>query len=191
MEIIQDSPFHNVSRLGEDNCYLSQRNLQNVRKGNYLLENHYLNDQTMKNTIDLATRQPNMFYGGYHEIGLGGHNISANNDLKLSKYQYVARMKPGLNKRMFKAVPYLGKGKVDTDVETKMRFGDVTLYDDRFKDLVELNSHTVEDHPFLESVKDTMANPANYLNDDMVRGGVPSRDFMRENVYKNVNDIRK
>ena len=38
---VSDYTFDNTSRIGDDGCGLSQRNLQNVRSGNYLLTNFF------------------------------------------------------------------------------------------------------------------------------------------------------
>ena len=48
----------NVSRIGNDNCDLSNKNIQNMQSSNYVLNNHAV-FLPMNNTINLATNQPN------------------------------------------------------------------------------------------------------------------------------------
>ena len=76
-----DFGFHNMSRIGNDNCDISQKNVQNVKSGNYMLTNYYADDCEMKKPIALATHQPSVFYTGSHQTGVGGCNISENSEL--------------------------------------------------------------------------------------------------------------
>ena len=73
--------FHNMSRIGEDNCAMSQRNLQNVHAGTYMTENFFSADCAMRNGLSLALSQPNINFTGSHQTGVGGCNIDDNSKL--------------------------------------------------------------------------------------------------------------
>ena len=72
--------FDNLSRIGDDNCGISEREVQNQNFGNYSVQSYFLNNCGMKKTIDFATAQPNIFYKGSKMMGLGGCNVD--NDSK-------------------------------------------------------------------------------------------------------------
>ena len=45
MATIFDYKFDNMSRIGNDPCDISQRNLQNVKNGNYTTSNFFVNER--------------------------------------------------------------------------------------------------------------------------------------------------
>ena len=81
MATVSDYTFDNMSRIGDDSCSLSQRNIQNTQSSNYALKSFFAQDCGMARPIEFATSQPNVFYNGSHQVGLGGCNIDANSDL--------------------------------------------------------------------------------------------------------------
>ena len=76
--------FNNMSRVGNDNCSLSQRDLQNTKSNNYVMEN-YSASCLMNDAINVATSQPDIFYKGGHQVGVDGCNIDENSNLMHSK----------------------------------------------------------------------------------------------------------
>ncbi len=76
-----DYNFNSLSRIGDDSCDISQRNVQNVSQANYLLTNYFSADCGMQRPIEFATSQPNIFYKGGNQVGAGGCNIDANSEL--------------------------------------------------------------------------------------------------------------
>jgi len=72
---VKDYAFDNLSRIGEDGCSLGQRGIQNVGASNYMLQNFFSDDCTMKRPIEFATSQPNINFTGGHQVGAGGCNI--------------------------------------------------------------------------------------------------------------------
>ena len=78
---VSDYTFNNLSRIGEDGCSLGQRGIQNVEASNYMLQNFFSDDCTMKRPIEFATSQPSINYTGGHQVGAGGCNIDTNSQL--------------------------------------------------------------------------------------------------------------
>ena len=68
--------FDNMSRIGLDECSLSQDMIQNVSACNYMTQNFFASDCSMKKPIDLATTQPGIMYNGGYNVGAGGCNIN-------------------------------------------------------------------------------------------------------------------
>ena len=66
MANVSSFTFENMSRIGNDNCYLDQTTIQNMSQANYMLQNYFASDCSMKTPIELATTQPGVFYSGGH-----------------------------------------------------------------------------------------------------------------------------
>jgi hypothetical protein len=52
----KDFTFDSLSRIGDDSCSLSQRNVQNTAQSNYLLTNFFSQDCGMKRPIGFSSR---------------------------------------------------------------------------------------------------------------------------------------
>ena len=76
--------FDNLTRIGNDNCSLDQRNIQNFHASNYMVENYYP-FCPMTKAIDFATNQPNVNYTGSHQLGINGCNVDQNSELRYTK----------------------------------------------------------------------------------------------------------
>ena len=85
MASFSDYKFHNMSRIGDDKCAMSQRNVQNVEAGNYMLQNYFSADCAMRNGISLALTQPAINFTGAHQTGVGGCNIDENSHLLIDQ----------------------------------------------------------------------------------------------------------
>ena len=64
--------FNNLSRLGLDSCCVDQNTIQDVASCNYMTQNYFASDCSMKKPIDLATTQPGIMYKGGYTVGAGG-----------------------------------------------------------------------------------------------------------------------
>ena len=62
MATVKDYVFDKMTRIGNDTCGLSQRNVQNMNAGNYMVQNFFSSDCTMARPIELATSQPGIFF---------------------------------------------------------------------------------------------------------------------------------
>ena len=60
--------FDNMSRIGLDQCNVSQTDIQNVASCNYITQNYFASDCSMKNPISLATSQPGIMYNGGYNV---------------------------------------------------------------------------------------------------------------------------
>ena len=101
MASIGDYTFNNMSRIGDDTCGISQRNVQNIESGTYLLQNYFSSDCAMRNGISLALTQPSINFKGSHQVGVGGCNVDNNSKLLIDQ---------GMNRpkcRMFPIRPHL------------------------------------------------------------------------------------
>ena len=106
MASVSGFTFDNMSRIGNDSCNLDQNSIQNMNASNYLLQNYFSNDCSMKSPIELATMQPGVFYNGGHNVGAGGCNIDTSSQLLLGSEVTNPRCKIDLFQRPFATVPF-------------------------------------------------------------------------------------
>lgn len=179
--------FDNMSRLGEDPCYLSERDRQNSVYGNYHVTN-YFNNCGLKDEISFATSQPNIFInGGYGHSGVNGCNIQADSAMKIGTIQTKPNGRISLYTRPFLTVPYLGKGSHNPVEESKIQQGQ---YIRNVKSCNTTTETTHIDHrhyPLIPSLKATVTNPHNLVEgvaaEGWIRGGVPTRELIRDKNY--------
>ena len=176
--------FENMSRIGNDHCYLDQFTIQNMASCNYSLENYFANDCTMKKPIALATSQPCVFYNGPSSVGSGGCMVDESSKLLIGSLQTHPRCKIDLFQRPFATVPYLGRGSVDPVLEAQIQQGELLTNKKSVNKTSEKSYIKYQNTPLLPSVKDRVTN-ASYCvegvaSDGWIRGGVPSRELARD-----------
>lgn len=191
MATVKDYVFDKMARIGNDTCGLSQRNVQNLNSGNYMLENFFASDCTMSRPIEFATSQPGIFYEGGHQVGAGGCNIDVNSQLLNGSEMTHPKCKITLNERPFITVPYLGRGECNPLLESKLIQGDVTINKRSVNLLSEQCYSNYLNYPLIPSIASTVSNPSNLIEgvaaDGWVRGGIPSREMSREKAYAACN----
>jgi hypothetical protein len=181
--------FDNMSRIGLDECNKTQTDIQNVEYANYMLQNYYTSDCSMKNTINLATTQPGIMYGGGFNSNFCGTNIDDNSKLLIGTIQTHPKCRIDLFHRPFSTVPFLGRGSVNPVIEAQIQQGDTSVNKRSVNNLSEKSYIKYSQTPLLSSVHQRISNPANYVegaaSQGWVRGGVPSRELTRDKEYHN------
>tara|TARA_B110001452_G_scaffold263125_1_gene264125 strand:- start:935 stop:1504 length:570 start_codon:yes stop_codon:yes gene_type:complete len=178
--------FDALSRIGNDNVAVDQRNIQNMNNTNYTLENFYP-ACPMNTAIDFALNQPNVFYKGSHEGGVKGCEIETNNELK---YTHITRpaCKLSLAPRPYLTVPYLGRGLADPELECQLMQGENALNKKTVNNTMELSFAEHKNYPLLDSLQSTVTNPSYLIEDDAfkgwVRGGMSAREYARNQDKK-------
>ena len=184
MANVSSYTFDNMSRIGNDSCYLDQESIQNINACNYLLQNYFASDCSMKRPIDLATSQPGIFYNGGYNTGAGGCNIDDNSDLMLGSIQTNPKCRIDLFQRPFATVPFLGRGSVCPILEAQMQQGETNTNKRTITQLSEQSYLKYNQTPLLPEIKERMTNPAysveGVASEGWVRGGVPSRELTRD-----------
>ena len=177
-----NSLFDNISRIGNDNMDLTNRTIQNMSAANYQLKNYSL-DIPMHKVIALATKQPNVFYKGYHEGDIDGKLIDINNKLKFSNNTRT-RERNILQKRSFVSVPYLGKGRSNVPLESELINGDTISSRKTEVQNGENNYLSYAYTPLLPELEQYINNPANCIegaaSNNWIRGGYATRGLNRE-----------
>ena len=181
--------FDNMARIGNDSCCVDQNTIQNVASCNYLLQNYFASDCSMKNPIALATTQPGVMYNGGYNSGAGGCNIDQSSDLQIGTIQTHPRCRIDLFQRPFATVPYLGRGSVNPVMEAQIQQGESLVNKRSINNLSEKSYIKYHQTPLLPSVKERLNDPATSVegvaSEGWVRGGVPSRELTRDGDFFN------
>ena len=189
MDTVSSYTFSNMSRIGLDQCCKSQTDIQDVEAANYMLQNYFSSDCSMKNPKNLATSQPGIFYKGGYGSGAGGCNIDDSSNLLIGSIQTHPRCHIDLFQRPFATVPYLGRGYVNPVIESQIQQGEQIVNKKSVTNLSEKSYVTYHSTPLLPAIKEQITNPANYVegvaSEGWVRGGVPSRELTRDADYFN------
>jgi len=187
MAFVSDYTFQNMTRIGNDNCYVDQRTIQDVRQGNYMLTN-YFPACPMSKAIDFATSQPSVFYSGSQQVGIGGCNIDYNSDLLISDLT-KPKCRISLLQRPFATVPYLGRGPSNSILESQIQQGEMVNNKKSINTTSEISYIPYSNYPLLPSIQATVTNPSNLVEsaaaEGWIRGGLPSRDLVRDQDYAN------
>jgi hypothetical protein len=181
--------FDNMSRIGLDQCNLSQTDIQNVASCNYLTQNYFSSDCSMKKPIELATTQPGIMYNGGYNSGAGGCNIDNSSKLLIGTIQTHPRCHIDLFQRPFATVPYLGRGSVNPVMESQIQQGEQIVNKRSVNTLSEKSYIKYHQTPLLPAVQQRIADSTNKIESDAsegwIRGGVPSRELTRDADYFN------
>ena len=189
MASVHQYTFDNLARIGDDACGITSRDMQNNAYGSYSTTNYFLKWCGMKEPIEFATQQPNIFYnGGFgNYCGAGGCNIQSDSNLKIGSIQTHPKCRISLYERPFVTVPYLGRGPPKPVMESRLQQGAMindkksckTITEKSFKDHIEV--------PLVPSLQATIQNPANLVEGvaagGWIRGGLPSRELTRDQDY--------
>ena len=181
--------FGNMSRIGNDDCFADQNSIQNTSSCNYMTQNFFASDCSMKTPIDLATTQPGIMYNGGHTVGSGGCNINESSKLQIGTIQTHPKCRIDLFHRPFATVPFLGRGSVNPVAESQIQQGDQNINKKSVNNLGEKSYIKYHQTPLLPAIKENMSNSSRKIetdaSDGWIRGGVPSRELTRDGDYYN------
>ena len=184
MAFVTDYTFSNMSRIGSDVCTQDQNTIQNINQSNYLLQNYFANDCTMKKPISLATSQPGINYNGPSSVGSGGCMVDESSRLLIGTIQTHPKCKIDLFQRPFATVPFLGRGSVDPILEAQIQQGEMITNRRSVTKLTEKSYMKYSTTPLLPNIKERMTNPAysveGVASEGWIRGGIPSRELTRD-----------
>jgi len=192
MSSVSNYTFDNMSRIGLDECSKTQTDIQNTESANYMLQNYFSADCSMKSTKELATSQPGIFYNGGYNSSACGSNIDDSSKLQIGSIQTNPKCRIDLFQRPFSTVPYLGRGSVNPVIEAQILQGEMLVNKRSVNNLSEKSYIKYHQTPLLQSVKDRINNVENSVESaaspGWIRGGVPSRELTRDadNLSKSI-----
>ena len=182
MAATHDYTFCNMGRIGNDSVH-GQQNIQNVGAANHM---YRTTDQCQWVLRLSSTSQPNVNFGGSHQVGVGGCNVDANSQLLMTNITKPA-CKISLWERPFLTVPFLGRGKSNPVLESQLQQGEVVGEKKSANQLSEVSYESYQRVPLIPSLQATVSNPHNLVEgvaaDGWIRGGLPSRELTRDKDY--------
>jgi hypothetical protein len=185
MAFVFDYKFEQSTRLGYDRTDFSQDTLQNAEYANYMLDG-FRPACPLSSAIDFATSQPNINFTGSFQTSVGGSNIADSSKLLINDLSR-SKCRISLTQRPYSTVPYLGRGKCDTMLESQMQQGDFANNKKSINPSSEVCYIQYAQTPLLPTVKATISNPANLIEssaaEGWIRGGLPSRELARDKEY--------
>lgn len=178
--------FNNSGHIHNDASDRTQRNVQNTGHVDYMLSDFMLTTNPFSQARDVALDLPNVNYSSAtHGLSHRGDNIDVNSELLIGSKHTREAHRVNLGTRMFNSVPYMGKGRVDPDVESAMmQAGELT---EKKSDIAlsEADYTPIRNYPLIDSIESTVSNPNNLVEESAdggwVRGGVPSRSLGQPN----------
>ena len=181
--ISSDYTFNRMTNINDDNCAVTQLNVENAQASNYMLEN-FFPACPMNKAIAFATEQPSIFFNGSHQVGINGCNIQTN-----SKLLHTPITRPpcriSLLQRPFATVPFLGRGRSNISVESVLRDGEVLFNSKSTNPSTEVSFINYTNYPLIPEIQQTTANASNLIEHDVadgwIRGGISSRELARDN----------
>ena len=184
MAFVTNYTFDNMSRIGNDVCNQDQNAIQNINQANYLLQNYFAGDCSMRQPISLATTQPGINYNGPSSVGSGGCVVDESSKLLIGSIQTHPRCKIDLFQRPFATVPFLGRGSVDPILESQIQQGDMGTNKRSVNKIAEKSYIKYQNTPLIPDIKNRITNPEycveGVASEGWIRGGVPSRDLTRD-----------
>lgn len=189
MATVRNYLFDNMTRIGEDECGLSQQNIQSTNAENYMLTSFNAANCGMGTPISIATSQPGINYSGSHQVGIGGCNIDQNSDLFINSQENRPVCKLSLSERPFSTVPYMGRGPVNPEVESQLQQSESSVNKKSANTISDQSFIDYTYYPLIPSLQSTVQNPSNIVEESAaegwIRGGLPSRDIKRDTQYFN------
>jgi hypothetical protein len=174
-----DMLINSFTRMRDDGCEVLQQYQDSTGPGNYFVTNLVPPQEKAQ-----ATEIPNPTLLGKEGFGYNNKEIDTDSKLRTNPTQ-EGRLRCPLHvqSRPFATVPYMGRGKLNSDVESGLIYSEFarverpcgtvteTFFDGQFT-------------PMIPHLAQHIQNPKNLIPEDAakgwVRSGVPSRQYIRD-----------
>lgn len=187
-EVNGDFNLYDRTSLHYDPATSTLRDKQSVGIGNYHLDNMYGCECGLSTAREIYLNQPtvNFISGGSGWMGENGCLIDNDSKLRtnnLTNKNYIHQLK-NLQKPGF-----FGKGKYDVNTESIIRNGNITKVDKPCNVLSGSSTLQYSLTPMIKSLENTVQDTTHIVQEDVLntwtRGGIPSRQIMKNNDYNN------
>ena len=183
-----DLKLFTQSILKEDAVKLSVEMMQSQGPGYYHMDNQYGCGCGLKEAREIQTSQPGInFKGGCGWSGEKGCLVDTDSSLRSNQERLTNKRQINqLTERLSLTTPNLNKGFYDVDVESVIRPGDFTT-DQR--SCGPLSGVTIGNYftPMIPKLKQEVQDPMHIIPEDSkgdwVRGGLPTREMVRNDDY--------
>lgn len=183
-EYKSDYVFNRSDRLGNDSMDMTQKTIQNSKYLNSVFSQYEVDNN--HGSKDFASSIPGMNFSGTScGSGLCGSTVDHESDLfwKTTQERPLERLQ--LHERPFLTIPYLGRGSVDTNIESQLIQGETVRGKKSATTVMENNFYDLNKYPMDPEKKERMNQKNNIEElalDGWTRGGKSARD-MQENYF--------
>lgn len=178
--------LNRLTRTADDICYTTSRNLQSRSIGNYMVTAFKDCDCAAKNVDAIAMSEPTITYrDGYGWTSVDGCNIDADSCVRNSNNLTNMRYIQQLYTRPYATVPYMGRGIGNSVLESVLQTGEDTSQKKQCNTLSGINIDRFV--PMVPCLAQNVQNPMHLVEEvvsrDWIRGGIPSRDIVRNTNF--------
>lgn len=173
----------------DDPLYLGVDENQSIAPVNYILDNQYSCEKGLKEARSIQVSQPGInFSGGYGWIAEKGWLVDNDSKLRQSKEQLTnPNIKNQIYERLTLTNADLTKGYFDVDVESVIKPGNFTTVQKPCGSFSGVSTLDRSLTPMISKLKGEVQN-TNYIipedtKYDWVRGGLPTREMVRNQDY--------
>jgi hypothetical protein len=174
-----DMVINSFTRTWDDGCEVLQQYTDSTGPGNYLVTNLVPAQQKA-----METELPNPTLLGREGFGYNNKEIDVDSEFRTNPTQ-EGRLRCPLHvqSRPFATVPYMGRGRLNADVESGLIYSEFARVERPCGTITE----TFLDgqfYPLIPHLAAHIQNPKNLIPEDAangwVRGGIPARIFVRD-----------
>jgi hypothetical protein len=183
--------FNQLGNISSDNTDSTQRNVQNIKFGNYQLSNFFEPD-TNNSYLDFALNQKAVVFNGIAGgFGLGANSIDTDSILTIKQENERPLEKLQLNQRPFATVPYLGRGSCDPSLESQLQQGEFASDKKSVSTIMEKSFMGYSLYPTDEKMEEQVTNPKYTVEEaalnGWVRGGATTREMSMDQIFSKTN----
>ena len=172
--------------LNDDPCYLSKKYAQSIGPGSYMLQS-FKNNNTNTNVKEMVINNNILNVNDGCGIPTGNQcKVDIDSELRIKSGNVITNDKRvnQLFSRPFLTVPYMGRGSGNPCADTMLKPGE-----DTFQGKACNNKRDDPNfQPLVKCLKNNIQNPKHIITEDVkidwVRGGIPSRQLVRDIEYK-------
>jgi hypothetical protein len=168
--------------LNDDICHNNGKNLQSDSVNDYMLSNYVDCDCDIKSVLKVSTDNRGLTVkDGY---GISECNIDGDSGLRVGTVKRHHKVDQQLFPRPFSTTPFIQRGEPKPDLESRLLSSLQTLKHKQMQNVsVENNIFT----PMTSNLAATIQDPIHIIQENVnrqwVRGGVPSRQAVKDNDY--------
>jgi hypothetical protein len=183
--------FNQLGNISSDNTDATQKNVQNIKFGNYQLSNFFQPD-TNNSHLDFALSQKAVIANGIAGgLGLGPNSIDVDSILTIKQENERPLEKLQLNQRPFATVPYLGRGSCDPSLESQLQQGEFASDRKSVATIMEKSFMGYALYPTDAKMEEQVANPKYTVEEaalnGWVRGGATTREMSMDQIFSKNN----
>lgn len=174
-----DMLINSFTRMRDDGCEVLQQYQDSTGPGNYYVTNLVPAQEKAQ-----ATEIPNPTLLGKEGFGYNNKEIDVDSKLRTNPTQ-EGRLRCPLHvqSRPFATVPYMGRGKLNSDVESGLIYSEFARVDRPCGTVTE-TFFDGQFTPMIPHLAQHIQNPKNLIPEDAAQGwlrsGVPSRQYIRD-----------